>query len=304
MQTWDAPEGQMSQLSNQSIVNATRIGWVGLGKMGSLMAYRLLKAHYPVTIFNRSKEKEKALVSLGATTSRSPAALMEQSDVIFVMVSDDKATREIFTGENGLLRSKTTGKIVINTSTVSAGISRNLARFCKQQGNEYLDAPVSGSTKQAGEGQLVIMVGGEEAIFQVIKPILEHLATFVLLVGSHGNGNSAKLAMNILLGFNILGLAESIVFARRQGINIADLTTLIDKSALGNTFNKTKGEAIIRNNYKAEFALHQIAKDLRLAREAGKPTPLLDAVFLTFQEAELSLGEEDVISIVKYLTPQ
>src|SRR5258708_379885 len=98
--------------------------------MGTLMSQRLIKAGYPVTVYNRSKEKEQALVKLGATTAPSPAVLLQRSDVILIMVSDDEATREVFTGENGLLRTKSTGKIIINMSTISPSVSRQVSRTC------------------------------------------------------------------------------------------------------------------------------------------------------------------------------
>src|SRR5882762_2391280 len=141
------------------------------------------------------------------------------------MVADDQAIREIFTGDHGLLSPKTTGRIIINMSTVSPEISKAMASLCEERSNHYLDAPVSGSVKQAEEGQLVIMAGGEEKVFQLVKPILECLGKLAMLVGSHGAGNAAKLAINILLAFHAQGLAEAIVFARQNKIKAEDVLT-------------------------------------------------------------------------------
>ena len=280
-------------------MSTTKIGWIGLGNMGIPMSQQLIKAGYQVAVYNRSKAKEEALKLMGATAASSPGLLIQQADVIIIMVSDDQAIREIFAGDDGLLGTKTTGKIIINMSTVSPGISREMASLCSQQGNHYLDATVSGSVKQAEEGQLVIMVGGDETIFEKAKPIFEHLGKLTMLVGSTGAGNTAKLAINTLLAFHAQGLAEAVVFAKRNGISIEDLITLIDNSALGNVFIKIKGEAILQNNYKAAFALKHIAKDLRLAKDKGLATPMGEIVFKTFQEAEPSFGEEDIIAIIK-----
>ena len=159
-------------------------------------------------------------------------------------------------------------------STVSPGISREMASLCDLQGNHYLDAPVSGSVKQAEDGQLVIMVGGIESLLEKVKPIFENLGRLTLLVGSTGAGNMAKLAINILLAFHAQGLAESVLFARRNNIKTEDMITLINNSAMSNVFAKIKGDAIIQNNYKAAFALKNIAKDLRLAKGEGLATPL------------------------------
>jgi 3-hydroxyisobutyrate dehydrogenase len=283
-------------------MNEIKIGWIGLGNMGGPMSQRLINAGYSVTVYNRSKAKEEALKLMGAAVASSPRLLMEQVNAIIIMVTDDQAIREIFTGDNGLLSSKkTNGKIIINMSTVSPGISKEMASLCSQEGNDYLDCPVSGSVKQAEEGQLVIMVGGDETILEKARPILEHLGKLTLLVGSTGAGNTAKLAINTLLAFHAQGLAETVVFARNNGIKTEDLITLINNSALGNIFAKIKGDAILQNNYKAAFALKHIAKDLRLAKQEGLETPMGETAFKTFQQAEPALGEEDIISIIKYI---
>src|SRR6202051_4627206 len=163
-------------------MSTNKIGWIGLGNMGIPMSQQLIKAGYPVTVYNRSKAKEEPLKSMGAAVSSSPRLLMQQADIIVIMVSDDQATREIFAGDDGLLGAKTTGKIIINMSTVSPGISKEMASSCSQQGNHYLDAPVSGSVKQAEEGQLVIMVGGDEALLEKVKHIFETLGRMQLRV--------------------------------------------------------------------------------------------------------------------------
>src|SRR5882762_807853 len=143
-------------------MSTTKIGWIGLGKMGIPMSTQLLKAGYPVTVYNRNREKEKAMELAGAAAASSPAVLIQGSDVILIMVSDDQAIKEIFMSDNGLLNAKTTTKVIINMSTVSPWISKEMAMLCNDQGSFYLDAPVSESVKQAEEKQLVIMVGGEE----------------------------------------------------------------------------------------------------------------------------------------------
>ncbi len=284
-------------------MDVKNIGWIGLGKMGIPMAQKLVQAGYTVTVYNRSKEKEEALRSLGASSAESPAQLMQQAELIFLMVSDDQATREIFTSDQGLLSAQATGKVIINMSTVSPGISKDMAHLCQEQQNHYLDAPVSGSVKQAEEGQLVIMVGGEENIFVQVKPILMQLGKLAMRVGNTGGGNTAKLAINTLLGFYAQGLAEVLIFALQHGIHAHDLLTLIGNSALGNIFTKLKGDAILANNFQPAFALKHIAKDLRLAKQEGANTPLAKVVQNTFQEAESTLGEQDIIAIIKHLNP-
>lgn len=283
-------------------MSKTTIGWIGLGKMGTPMSGQLIKAGYPVTVYNRSKEKEAALKEMGASTAPSPSLLLEQTRIVFIMVSDDQAIRDVFAGPNGLLQANATGRIIINMSTVSSDISREFAAECKHRGNHYLDAPVSGSVKQATEGQLVIMAGGEEDVFLQAKPLLDCMGKLSLLVGATGAGNTAKLAINSLLSFHALGLAEAVAFAQNNGIKTEDLTTLINNSALGNVFMKIKGDAICQQNFQPAFALKHIVKDLGLAKDQGLNTPLVEAAYKTFKEAQEAYGEEDIIAVIKQIT--
>jgi len=282
-------------------MNKTKIGWIGLGNMGIPMSEQLIKAGYPLQVYNRSKEKESALKAMGAGIASSPAELIQSSDIVILMVSDDQAVREIFNGVNGLLSAKTTGKIIVNMSTVSPGVSKEMAVLSVEFGHEYIDAPVSGSVKQAQEGQLVIMAGGSESTFVKVKPILEVLGKMAILVGGTGAGNSTKLAINSLLALYAQGLAETVIFANQQGIKTEDLLTLIGQAALGNIFTKIKGDAILNDQYKAAFALKHIVKDLTLAKNEGLSSPLATTALETFKQAEPSYGEEDIIAVIKQL---
>jgi len=272
--------------------------------MGMPMSQQLLQAGYPLTVYNRTKEKEESIKALGAITAATPAELIKAVDVLIIMVSDDKAIHEIFYGEEGLLNANISGKVIINMSTVSPAISKEVAVKCSAKGNHYLDAPVSGSVKQAQDGQLVIMVGGNETAFEQVKPVLETMGKLAMLIGDNGAGNIAKLSINTLLAFAAQGLAEAVILARNNGIATSDLITLINNSALGNAFGKIKGDAIINDNYKAAFALKLIAKDLRLAKDIGLKTPLAETVYQTFQQAEPTYGNEDIIAIIKQVDPK
>ena len=282
-------------------MNTTKIGWIGLGKMGVPMSQSLINAGFPVTVYNRSKQKEAGLKAGGAGVAPTPADLIRQADIVIIMVTDDKAIHDIFKGDNGLLDAAASGKIIINMSTVSPAISKEMAEACMQQGNHYLDAPVSGSVKQAQEAQLVIMAGGDESTFQIAKPILEKIGRLALLVGGTGAGNTAKLVINTLLGIQAQALAEVFAFAEQSGIKTTDLVTLINNSALGSPFIKIKGEALLNNNFTAAFSLSNIAKDLRLAKDIGLSTPLAEVAYQTFQDAEPALGGEDIIAVYKQI---
>jgi len=278
-----------------------KIGWIGLGNMGIPMAEQLIKAGYPVTVYNRSEGKAGKLTELGAREAENPKVLATENDIIMIMVTDDKAIEAVFEAEEGLLKADLNGKTIINMSTVSPAISKKMAAICAGQHARYLDAPVSGSVKQAETGQLVVMVGGDQSAFEEVKPILDHLGKLSKRVGETGAGNQAKLAINSLLALYTQGLAETILFANEKGIKSADLLDLIGNAAIGNVFTKIKGEAILNDQYQAAFALKHIVKDLRLAKDEGISTPLAQTALKTFEAAESTYGEEDLVAIFKAL---
>ena len=275
------------------------LGWIGLGKMGKPMSENLIKAGHSVTVYNRTKEKEAPLKEEGASTSNSPKNLVEKVDVLFLMISDDEAVKNIFHGEKGILAADVNEKIIVNMSTVSPEISREMAAALKEKGNHYLDAPVSGSVKQANEASLVIIAGGEKAVFEKVKLLLETIGKKAILVGDTGAGNVTKLAVNTFLGVVTQGLAEVINFSRSKDINTEDLMQILNNSALGSPFVKIKGDAAMQEDYNAAFTLSHLTKDLRLAQEAGLNAPLGNAAYETFRKAEAELGNEDVIAIIK-----
>lgn len=277
----------------------TRIGWIGLGLMGTPMSQQLIKAEYHVTVYNRNKSKEAAAKELGAETAASPAELILQTDVIIIMVTDDNAINQIFHAEGGLLGAKASGKVIVNMSTVSPAISKEIAALCIAQGNHYLDAPVSGSVKQAETAQLVIMVGGDAAAFEQVKPALESMGKSTTLIGDVGAGNVAKLAINTLLSIHAQGLAEAVVLAKQNGIAPETLLTLLNSGALANPFMKIKGAAILNDNFTAAFSLNNIVKDLKLAKDIGLSTPLGEAALETYEAAQAEFGEEDLIAVLK-----
>lgn len=278
------------------------IGWIGLGNMGIPMVKQLISAGCKVSVYNRTKGKEKLLNNQKIETVSSPLELTKHADIILLMVSDDAAVMEVFTASDGLLNGNTVGKIFVNMSTVSPGISKEMEAQCKQQHCYYLDAPVSGSVKQAEDGALVIMVGGNKLAYDRVKPLFDSLGKLSLHLGPCGAGNSAKLAVNTLLGIITQGLAEVVLFAKQMNVNPEDLLAIVGNSAMGSPYIEIKGEALLNGNYQAAFALKHLAKDLRLAGNSGLNSPLGALVSQLFQKAELAgLGEKDVIAISKYL---
>jgi len=282
-------------------MDTIKIGWIGLGNMGIPMAAQLIKADHAVTVYNRSKGKENLLKEMGASIAETPKALIAATEVVIIMVSDDAAVDQVFNDKDGLFDADISNKVIINMSTVSPAISKEMAFLCKEKGGQYLDAPVSGSVKQAETGQLVIMVGGDETAFEQVKTILQKMGKMAVRLGDTGAGNVAKLAINSLLALYTQGLAETVVFANQQGIETEDLLNLLNNGAIANIFTKIKGDAIIANNYKPAFALKHIVKDLNLAKAIGLDSPLAKTALNTFEAATAKYGEEDLIAVIKHV---
>ena len=283
-------------------MNIPPIGWVGIGNMGNAIVQNLLKNGCGVNVYNRTKEKEKEVVAAGAKSQESLQQLVHNSSIIFTMLSDDEAVKEVYSGEEGLLSHSPSGKIFVDMSTVAPETSRYLARLCNDSRNQFLDAPVSGSVKPAQDGTLIIMAGGPVDAFEKVKPLFDIIGKLTLHLGENGAGSSAKLAINYLLGLHLQGLAETVLFAGDNGIKWEDMLTIINEGALANGITKGKAPSILNNQYPAAFALKHLAKDLRLAGQQGLQTPLFPPLLQSFQQAlQDGLGEEDVMVIFKWL---
>jgi 3-hydroxyisobutyrate dehydrogenase len=279
-----------------------KIGWIGLGNMGTPMAMNLVKAGYAVTVYNRTAAKAAGLVEAGAGLAVSPAALWDEADIVITMLSDDAALREIHGGDGGLLAGARAGQLVIDMSTVSPVTSRELAGQLAAKGVDYLDAPVAGSVKPAELGQLVIMVGGKKECYEAALPIFEKLGKASFLMGEQGAGNVAKLAINTLLAFNMQGLAESVLFAKEKGIRPEAMLAVIGESAVANGITKMKAANIMEDNFQAAFALKHLAKDLRLALGQGLHTPGGIILHDSYQQAlAAGWGEKDIAAIFPFL---
>lgn len=279
-----------------------KIGWIGLGNMGIPMASNLLAAGYALSVWNRTAEKAAPLTAQGAKTANSLAQLAKESDILFTMVSDDEAVKALYEGPDGILASAGKGTLTVDMSTVSPDTSRYLASRCHEAGIRFLDAPVSGSVGPAKEGTLVIMVGGEKADYEQAKPLLDKLGKVALHLGPNGAGTSAKLAINLLLGITVQGVAETLLFARSLGINTDQMLNIISESAVGTPLIRGKAASILADDFPAAFALKHMAKDLRLASEAGVSTPLAESASASYRHAlENGLGELDLMAILKHL---
>jgi len=276
-----------------------KIGWIGLGNMGLPMAHNLEKANFPLAVYNRSIEKATSFNGTNATICNSIAELVEQSDLIFTMLTNDEAVTEVY---NTILSLTIAGKIFVDMSTISQELSESTAQKIEEKGASFLDAPVAGSTQPAKDGTLIIMVGGAESTLSITLPYLQKLGKLVKHLGANGKGIAAKLSINYFLSILYQGLAESVLLAENNGINRSDYLEIINESAAGSGATKVKTPLLINEDYPPAFALSLMLKDVLLAQKNGAAYPLTSAIVETYTEAAKSTTEQkDVISIINYL---
>ncbi|MFZ1023724.1 MAG: NAD(P)-dependent oxidoreductase [Thermoplasmata archaeon] len=248
---------------------ATRIGFIGMGHMGSSMTRRLLAAGYPVLVQDRTAARAKEAAQWGATAAQTPKELAANSQVVMVCVTNDEAQHAVMFGPNGALAGLRPGSTVIDLSTVSPGASRRLHQAAAEQGASMIDAAVSGSVPQVEQGSLVIFVGGEKETYESCKPILDALGHQSFYMGASGMGTTMKLVVNTLLGLGMQALAEAIALGQKAGIEKGLLLDILGQTYVLNPSQKSKLENVRREQYPTNFALSLMHKDFDLVlREA------------------------------------
>lgn len=279
-----------------------KIGFVGLGRMGSPMALNLVRAGYPVTVYNRTPEKTGPLADAGAAVAGSLAEAASNAEIVITMVSDSAALQEVVLGPAGLLDSLQPGAVLIDMSTVDPKVSRQVAEAVRARGAHMLDAPVSGSTMLAEQGALSIMVGGEESVHERVREVLLKMGGRTTHVGPNGAAASLKLAVNIIIGVTMEVLAESVVLAQRAGVAPEIAVEVLSNSAVASPFLKYKAPQLLQPLGPAAFTASMMQKDftmaLQMARETGVPLPATAAANEVLTMARgLGLGEYDFAAV-------
>lgn len=281
-----------------------KIGFIGLGTMGLPMAANLLKAGYDVIAYNRTQEKLEQIVSQGGKAAVSAAEVAENSDVVFTMLTADRAVEEIVFGENGLINGAKAGQIVIDCSTISPNTSIKLAQELGKLGIEVLDAPVTGSEPQAVEGILTFMVGGKKEVFEQCIPLFEVMGKNAFYMGENGAGSYTKLANNTMGAINLLSLAEAITMVTKAGIDPELFIKVVSGGGARSGMIDTKAPKILNRDFHPNFATALMYKDLGLATNIAAqlqvPVPVLSLVKEMLQMAILKgYANEDVCSVIK-----
>src|SRR5258705_6864530 len=266
-----------------------KIGFVGLGAMGSRMAANLQKSGYPLVIFNRSADKAASLVRAGAVLAATPAALAEEVEVLFTMLAHPAAVREAALGESGFLGRMRRGLLWIDCSTVNPSFSREMAAAALARKLRFLDAPVAGSRGPAEKGELTFFVGGNAADVEASAPLLRAMGSRIVHVGGHGMGAALKMVDNLLLASSMAAFAEGLVLGEALGISRERLLDFLMGTPLVAPYLATKRAKIEQGDYAPEFPLEWMQKDLHLAalsaQEMGVALPLTSAAKETYQLA-------------------
>ncbi len=243
------------------------VGFIGLGLMGKPMAANLLKAGFPVTVWNRTRAKAEELARAGAKVAATPREAAASADVLLTIVSDPPALEEVLWGANGALEGLRRGSTYIDSSTVAPALARRIAAACAERGVEFLDAPVTGGTWGAEKGELVFMVGGKAETLQRVEPVLGAMGKRWFHLGPHGSGQTVKLAMNMILALEVDALAEAIALVSGAGLPAERLIDVLQSSMARAAVLDIKAPMILQRNYAPSFPLRLMHKDLGLALE-------------------------------------
>ncbi len=285
---------------------STKIGFIGLGIMGRGMAANLLKAGFPLTIWNRTASRGDDLVAAGARRGASPADVAAQSDIILVCVSDTPDVEAVILGEEGVIHGARPGSLVVDHSTISPQATKLLAAKLAERGVAMLDAPVSGGSEGAAKGTLSIMVGGAAADFARALPVFQAMGKAITHVGPSGAGQTVKLVNQVLVVGNCLAMCEALMFAQAGGVDLEKTFAAISQGAAGSWMFTNRAPQIMRRDWRPGFTVDLQQKDLRLVLDAaddfGVPLPGTSLIFQLYRTLQAQgLGSEGNHALVKAL---
>lgn len=256
-----------------------KVSFIGLGVMGFPMAGHLQNSGYQVTVYNRTQQKAQAWVEqYGGEMATTPAKAVKGSDVVFVCVGNDNDLKQVILGTNGAFSGMKANAVLVDHTTASASVARELAQQAKSIGLAFLDAPVSGGEAGAVNGQLSIMVGGEQAAYEAIEPIVQAYAKISKLLGPIGSGQLAKMMNQICIAGVVQGLAEALHFGQNAGLDCEQVVEVISQGAAGSWQMDNRHQSMIKGEYDFGFAVNWMRKDLDIAlteaRNNGSTLPL------------------------------
>jgi 3-hydroxyisobutyrate dehydrogenase-like beta-hydroxyacid dehydrogenase len=283
-----------------------RIGFAGLGLMGSRMARNLLKKGFPTMVWNRTPERCGPLAKEGAKVAKSPWELAEHAEVVVACVADPPAVERLVFAEDGLLGAARPGFRYLECSTVSPALTRRVQAALRERGADALEAPVTGSKNGAEQGTLLFMTGGDRAVYEELMPVMMAMGTKAIYCGEMGQGSTMKLIGNSFISFMLEALCEGIVVGRRAGLSIETILEVVQASGYSSPYYGFKGQAIAKRDFEEHFAIDLLVKDQTLLLEEAAarrvPLPGLAVLREVFQAARAQgYGRQDICAVVKAL---
>jgi 3-hydroxyisobutyrate dehydrogenase-like beta-hydroxyacid dehydrogenase len=280
-----------------------KLGFIGLGSMGSRIAQRLLDHGYPLVAYDRNIVKAEALVAKRGVAAKNIPELARTADVILSCLTNDEAVQSVYAGPEGVLAKARPGTIVLEMSTISPGSSRELHRLGAENGIEVLDVAISGSTPAAEQGIVTLLAGGSEDVFRAAEPIFQAIARQYFLLGDSGSGTAMKLVVNTLLGVGMQAIAEAVVLGETVGLNRERLLEVLSKTAVIAPAHVGKLARVAINDYAPQFPLRLMNKDFQLilkaAAEAHIPLPVTEAAFYVNSEELARHDGDDFCAVLR-----
>ena len=282
------------------------VGFVGLGIMGLPMSLNLIKAGYPLVVYNRTRGKTVDPASQGAAVADSPKEVAERSSVVIVMVSDSPDVEEVVLGEKGVIEGIQKGAVVIDMSTIAPSVTRRISGLLAEKGADMLDAPVSGSSWAAADGTLSIMVGGEPDVFKRSLPVLQAMGTNIIHIGPGGMGQVAKLVNQVMVAGTLAAVCEGLLLGAKAGVDLDKVFQAVTGGAANSWQLENLGSRILQRDFNPGFSVKLMLKDQRLINQASQEMELPMPVSAVARQffyllAQKGLGEEGTQSYVKGL---
>lgn len=276
---------------------STNIGWVGTGVMGAPMAGHLQAAGHKLFVYNRTAAKAQVLVDAGAVLCESPREVARQSEFVFSIVGYPVDVESTYLSTDGILAGAKAGSVVIDMTTSEPALAKRICKVAGRQGVDVLDAPVSGGDIGARNAALAIMVGGEQSVFDRVKPLFQCMGKNIAYMGPTGAGQHTKMSNQILIAGTMIGTVESLLYAHRSGLNLEEVIAVIGSGAASSWSINNLGPRIVKGDFDPGFYIKHFVKDMGIALAEAKAMRLaLPGLALVnqFYQAAIAQGLEDL----------
>ncbi|MGA2764906.1 MAG: NAD(P)-dependent oxidoreductase [Spirochaetia bacterium] len=247
-----------------------KVGWIGTGVMGRSMCGHLLKAGYRATVYTRSPEKAQDLLAAGAAWARNPCEAAQRSDVVFTMVGFPADVEQVYLAEDGILAGTRSGAILCDMTTSEPSLAVRIHGEARKKGAASIDAPVSGGDVGAREAKLAIMAGGDKAAFEAVLPLFRKMGETITLMGGPGAGQHTKMANQIVITGNMIGMVEAMLYTQKAGLGLDAMIDIVGKGAAASWSLNNLGRRIARGDFNPGFYIKHFVKDMGIALDEAR----------------------------------